>query len=73
MPLNPNIPTRVSVRIDALLLDKPLLLSINDGLMAVFFFLDGLEIKSELADGALSTRERALLPASRCSAASGSP
>lgn len=36
---------------------------INDGLMAFFFFVVGLEIKAELKDGALSTRDRALLPA----------
>lgn len=35
---------------------------INDGLMAVFFFLVGLEIKRELCEGELSTRDRALVP-----------
>lgn len=35
---------------------------INDGLMAVFFFLVGLEIKRELVDGGLSTWERRRLP-----------
>jgi NhaA family Na+:H+ antiporter len=35
---------------------------INDGLMAVFFLLVGLEIKHELQDGALSTVRRATLP-----------
>lgn len=41
---------------------KPVLLWINDGFMAVFFFLIGLEIKRELMTGELSTKERALLP-----------
>ena len=35
---------------------------INDGLMAIFFFVVGLEIKRELTDGHLSTRRAAVLP-----------
>ncbi len=35
---------------------------VNDGLMALFFFLVGMEIKHELAHGELSSRERAMLP-----------
>ena len=35
---------------------------VNDGLMALFFFLVGMEIKHELVHGELSSRERAMLP-----------
>lgn len=42
---------------------KNLLHWINDGLMAIFFFLVGIEIKRELLGGQLSTKESAMLPA----------
>jgi NhaA family Na+:H+ antiporter len=54
--------TAVEVRIGALEIAKPLLLWINDGLMAIFFFLVGLELKRELVEGELSDIRNIILP-----------
>jgi len=43
-------------------ISKPLLLWINDGLMAFFFFVIGLEIKREVIAGELSTWKKAAMP-----------
>lgn len=53
----------VSVSIGTLSLQKPLLLWINDGLMAIFFFMIALEIKREMLGGHLSSRDQIMLPA----------
>ncbi|MEH6466829.1 MAG: Na+/H+ antiporter NhaA [Porticoccus sp.] len=52
----------VAIRIGALEIAKPLLLWINDGLMAIFFFLVGLELKKELIEGELSDKRNIILP-----------
>ncbi|QCI28555.1 Na+/H+ antiporter NhaA [Caminibacter pacificus] len=44
-------------------IQKPLILWVNDGLMAIFFFLVGLEIKREVLEGALSSVSKITLPA----------
>ena len=54
--------TPVEIRIGELIVAKPLLLWINDGLMAVFFFLVGLELKRELIEGELSDKKNIILP-----------
>jgi NhaA family Na+:H+ antiporter len=56
------IDTPVEIRIGAFEIAKPLLLWVNDGLMAVFFFLVGLEVKREVLEGELSRPANVMLP-----------
>jgi NhaA family Na+:H+ antiporter len=56
------IETPVEIRIGNLEIAKPLLLWINDGLMAVFFFLIGLELKREFIEGELADKRNIILP-----------
>ena len=53
----------VEIRVGPLQIAKPLLLWVNDGLMAVFFFLVGLELKREAIEGELSKPANIVLPA----------
>jgi len=53
----------INIKIYNFAIDKDLHHWINDGLMAIFFLLVGLEIKRELVQGHLSTREQFSLPA----------
>jgi NhaA family Na+:H+ antiporter len=52
----------IEIRVAELKLAKPLLLWVNDGLMAIFFFLVGLEVKRALVEGDLSSPAAAALP-----------
>ena len=53
----------ININISNFSIEKDLHHWINDGLMAIFFLLIGLEIKRELVQGHLSTREQFSLPA----------
>ena len=54
--------TPLEVRVGDLGIAKPILLWINDGLMAIFFFLVGLELKRELIEGELANKRNIVLP-----------
>ena len=59
---NSFLHTHVEVRFGNLQIAKPLLLWVNDGLMAIFFFLIGLEVKREVLEGHLSSLSQIALP-----------
>ena len=56
--------TDFAIAIGKYALNKPLHIWINDGLMAIFFFVIGLELKREFMDGELSTFKKAVMPMS---------
>ena len=53
----------IEIRAESFSIEKPLLLWINDGIMAIFFFVIGLELKKELLVGKLSDTKTLMLPA----------
>ncbi len=55
-----NVP--IQIRIGPLNIDKPLFLWVNDGLMAMFFFTIGMEVKREVLVGELSDIRQVVLP-----------
>ena len=57
-----GLATPVIAGVGGAVIDKPLILWINDGFMAVFFFLVGLEVKREVLTGQLSSWRQASLP-----------
>jgi NhaA family Na+:H+ antiporter len=66
-PLGPTYQSALAVpfeiRLGTVGLSKPVLLWINDGLMAIFFLLVGMELKREAREGHLSSLRQATLPA----------
>ena len=54
---------KLTVMIETFGVSKPLILWVNDGLMAVFFLLVGLELKREVVEGELSSPDQIVLPA----------
>lgn len=55
--------TNLTIGIGNGIMSKPILFWINDGLMVIFFFVVGLEIKSEVLHGELSSWQKSALPA----------
>ncbi len=54
---------KLTITLENIGVSKPLLLWINDGLMAIFFLLIGLELKREVIEGQLSSPDQVVLPA----------
>ena len=61
--LSDILQTRLTVTLADYGINKPILYWINDGLMAIFFLLVGLELKREVVEGQLSSADQIILPA----------
>ena len=53
---------KIALTVEGTGIEKPAILWINDGLMAIFFFLIGLELKRELLEGKLKNPRVVVLP-----------
>ena len=62
VPLQKILETKLGFENEAVHLNYSVSMWINDGLMAIFFLLVGLEIKREIVEGELSTPKKAILP-----------
>ena len=62
LPFENLLETQIGFSTESVHLRYPVLLWINDGLMAIFFLMVGLEIKRELVEGELSSFKKAALP-----------
>ena len=62
VPLQKILETKLGFENEAIHLNYSVSMWINDGLMAIFFLLVGLEIKREIVEGELSTPKKAILP-----------
>jgi len=59
---NQFLMSNIEIRAESFSINKPFLLWINDGIMAIFFFVIGLELKKELIKGRLSDAKNLVLP-----------
>lgn len=62
IPFERSLDFQIGIRTSSFNLKYPIFLWINDGLMAIFFLLVGLEIKREIIEGELSSPQKAAMP-----------